>query len=317
MHTINPSQWQHDHRFDEGNPLAERNTRLAVSLTALMMVVEIIGGLQFNSMALLADGWHMGTHVIALGITAFAYGYARRHANDRRFTFGTWKVGVLGGYTSAIILGLIAAYMAWESIHRLIAPQGIHYAQALWVALVGLLVNLVCAYLLQDTHTHTHSHDHDHGHHDLNLRSAYLHVIADAFTSVLAVVALIGGKIYGWWWLDAVMGIVGAIVVSRWALGLMKDTSRALLDKEMDSHIVKEIHDSIESDSDAVIVDLHLWRIGSNKFGCIISLVATNPKLPDHYKALLGEHQELRHITVEVYPCLDEAQKTWQAVTSK
>ncbi|MBM4068076.1 MAG: CDF family Co(II)/Ni(II) efflux transporter DmeF [Planctomycetes bacterium] len=308
-HTADRSPWEQDHNFDEGNPLGERNTKVVVFLTASMMVGEIAGGLLFNSMALLADGWHMGTHVAALGITVAAYWYARRHAADRRFAFGTWKVGMLGGYTSAIVLGLVALYMATESARRLLAPLPIQYEQALAIAAVGLAVNLVSALLLKGHHghAHDHGHHHGHGHEDLNLRAAYLHVLADALTSVLALVALAGGRFYGWDWLDPVMGIVGAMVVSVWAWGLLRDTSRALLDREMDPELVREIRACIETDSDTIITDLHVWRVGRGKYACILTLVATAPRSPDHYRALLQAHEELGHVTVEVHQCLGES----------
>jgi cation diffusion facilitator family transporter len=305
-HTEDRSHWEQDHNFDEGNPLGERNTKLVVLLTASMMVAEIAGGLLSNSMALLADGWHMGTHVAALGITVAAYWYARRHAADSRFAFGTWKVGMLGGHTSAVVLGLVALYMAWESVQRLWSPLPIQYYQALAIAAVGLAVNLVSALLLKGYHGHAHDHGHHdgQGHEDLNLRAAYLHVLADALTSVLAIVALAGGQLYGWGWLDPVMGIVGAGVVSAWAWGLLRDTSQALLDREMDSDLVREIRECIETDGDTIITDLHVWRVGRRKYACILSLVATAPKSPDHYRALLRVHEELRHVTVEVHQCL-------------
>ena len=211
---------RHSHLFNEGNPLAERNTRWAVVLTALMMVAEIVGGWAFNSMALLADGWHMSSHALALGLSVAAYGAARRFAGDQRFAFGTWKIEVLGGYTSAVFLVGVAALMLYQSAERLISPSAIDYDQALPIAVVGLVVNLACAWLLGGGQSpgHEHAHGaHDHHHHDLNLRSAYLHVVADAATSVLAILALFGGKLWGADWLDPVMGIVGAALVASWA----------------------------------------------------------------------------------------------------
>ena len=238
--------WSHTHVFDEGNPLAERNTLWAVVLTAVMMVAEIAGGWMFNSMALLADGWHMSSHTLALGLSVLAYGAARRYAHDTRFAFGTWKIEVLGGYTSALLLVLIAGLMLYQSIERLIAPTPIHYDQAIAIAVVGLLVNLVCAWLLKDGHGHDHHDGHPgqetHGHHyDLNLRSAYIHVVADAATSVLAILALIEGKFWGASWLDPVIGIVGAGLVAVWAYGLLRDSGSVLLDAEMNAPVVSEI----------------------------------------------------------------------------
>tara|TARA_R110001592_G_scaffold254129_3_gene517518 strand:+ start:64127 stop:65086 length:960 start_codon:yes stop_codon:yes gene_type:complete len=298
-------EWRHSHVFDEGNPLGERNTRWAVGLTAVMMVAEIAGGWIYNSMALLADGWHMSSHTLALGLSVLAYAAARRYARDSRFAFGTWKIEVLGGYTSAIFLVGVAALMLYQSVERLIAPTPIQYDQAIVIAGVGLMVNLACAWLLKGGHAHHHGHGgHDHGeghHHDLNLRSAYLHVLTDAATSVLAIVALFGGKVWGANWLDPVMGIVGAGLVSIWAYGLLRDTGRVLLDAEMDAPVVEEIREVIEAcPVEAVITDLHVWRVGKGKYACILSLLATGTTEPDYVRRLLSIHEELVHITVEV-----------------
>lgn len=302
--------WRHSHIFDEGNPLAERNTRWAVVLTALMMIAEIVGGWLYNSMALLADGWHMSSHALALGLSVLAYGTARRYADDQRFAFGTWKIEILGGYTSAVLLVGVAGLMLYQSLERLLSPTPIHYDQAIAIAALGLLVNLACAWLLKDAHAHHHDHDHDHdhahehgshNHHDLNLRSAYLHVLADAATSVLAIVALIGGKLWGAAWLDPAMGIVGAGLVAVWAYGLLRDTGRVLLDAEMDAPVVAEIRKVIEaSPVETDITDLHVWRVGKGKYACILSLVTTDEADPDYFKQQLGIHEELVHITVEV-----------------
>ena len=296
----------HSHVFDEGNPLAERKTRWAVILTALMMVAEIFGGWIFNSMALLADGWHMSSHAVALGLSVLAYRAARRYAHDQRFAFGTWKMEILGGYTSAILLVLVAGLMAYESVARLIAPQAIHYNEAIVVAGLGLVVNLACAWLLKDDHHHhDHSHEqaagHHHHHHDLNLRSAYLHVLADAATSVLAIVALFAGKLWGAAWLDPVMGLAGAVLVGVWAVGLLRDTGRVLLDAEMDAPVVAEIREVIEaSPIPAEIGDLHVWRVGKGKYACILALHTAAEACPEDFKSQLAVHEELVHITVEI-----------------
>jgi cation diffusion facilitator family transporter len=315
--TFNPDSLKHSHRFDEGNPLAEKNTLRVAILTAVMMVVEIAGGWYYNSMALLADGWHMSSHTVALGLSVFAYACARKFAHDPRFSFGTWKIEVLGGYTSAIFLVMVAGLMIFQSIERLIAPTPIHYNQAIAIAIVGLLVNLVSAWLLKDGHHHghepshheprhhEHGHDHDdhahHGHHDLNLRSAYMHVLADAATSVLAIIALFGGKLWGISWLDPVMGLVGAVLVSVWAYSLLRDTGRVLLDAEMNVPVVAEIREVIAASSvKAQICDLHVWRVGKGKFACILSLVTDNEVSPEYFKQQLSIHEELVHISIEI-----------------
>lgn len=303
------NDYQHTHIFDDGNPMAERNTRWAVLLTAIMMVAEIIGGWLYNSMALLADGWHMGTHALALGLSVAAYAAARRYADDGRFSFGTWKIEVLGGYTSAIILVGVALFMLYQSIERLLMPSTIHYEEAIAIAVIGLVVNLACAWLLHqsdhhghDHHDHHHHHDHsDHHHHDLNLRSAYVHVLADAATSVLAIIALICGMLWGAAWLDPIMGIVGSILVASWAYGLIRDTGRILLDAEMDAPVVAEIREVIEASViKAHISDLHVWRIGKGKYSTILSLVTSEPVKPEYFKEQLQIHEELVHITVEI-----------------
>jgi len=306
----NDPRWSHHHLFNTGNPAAERGTRAVMWITATMMVVEIVAGWWFNSMALLADGWHMSSHAFAIGMSAFAYAAARRYAQDPRFAFGTWKIEILGGFASAIFLLGVAAMMVIGSVERLFSPQIIHFREAIFVAVIGLLVNVVCAVILNKAqgghHHHEHGvHDHHHHHHDLNLKSAYLHVIADAATSVLAIVALAGGLFYGWSWLDPVMGIVGAALVAIWAKGLLLDTGKVLLDREMDHPVVDEIREAIElpGHPDATkIVDLHVWRVGAAAYSCAISLVTRSETLtPDQVREQLRQHEEIVHTTIEIH----------------
>lgn len=303
LHTS--ERYLHSHQFHQPNLSAERKTRVAVWVTAVMMLVEIVGGWQFNSMALLADGWHMSSHTLALGLSLFAYAAARRLADDRRFTFGTWKIEILGGYTSAILLLGVAGLMVFQSIERLLSPGPIHYDEAIVIAVVGLAVNLLCAWLLRDDHAH-HHHDHDHAHnhahhHDLNLRSAYLHVLADAATSVLAIIALLAGKFWGAGWLDPVMGLVGAILVGVWAKGLLRDTSRVLLDAEMDTPVVQEIRDVVEQlPVKASITDLHVWRVSKDQYACVLTLATAAALDADSVRQALSIHEELVHVTVEI-----------------
>ncbi|MHA5987381.1 CDF family Co(II)/Ni(II) efflux transporter DmeF [Pseudomonas aeruginosa] len=308
MTAATPEKWLHSHEFHTSNLGAERKTRLAVLLTAVMMVAEIAGGWFYNSMALLADGWHMSSHALALGLSLLAYATARRYAQDRRFAFGTWKVEILGGYSSALLLLGVAGLMAFQSVQRLLTPGPIHYDEAILIAVIGLAVNLVCARLLRGEHTHDHGHSHghahghDHAHHqDLNLRSAYLHVLADAATSLLAIVALVAGKVWGADWLDPVMGLLGALLVAIWAKGLLRDTSRVLLDAEMDAPVVEEIREVVaQLPVSAEITDLHVWRVGKDQYACILSLATTAELSADHVRQALAVHEELAHVTVEV-----------------
>lgn len=297
----------HSHHFDTSNPIAKKNTLYATLLTFVTMIVEIVGGYYYNSMALLADGWHMSSHVLALGMAYMAYVMAGKYAKDFRFNFGTYKMEVLGGYTSAILLLVVAFFMAFHSVERIFNPVSIAYKEAITIAIVGLVVNLVCAWLLKDDHHHhghdDHHHDHDHGHHhhDMNLKAAYLHVLADALTSVLAIIALTGGMIYGLSWLDPVMGIVGSVLVFVWAIGLIKQSGKILLDAEMDAPIVEEVMEVINAlEQSIVIEDLHVWRVGKGKFGCILTLNSSDTIDIDTVKQELSIHEELVHISVEI-----------------
>jgi cation diffusion facilitator family transporter len=315
----NLAAWRHEHIYDQGSSAAaERGARAVMWITLAMMVVEIAAGWWYNSMALLADGWHMSSHALAIGLTAIAYGAARRYAHDPRFAFGTWKIEVLAGYTSAVFLMGIAALMVFGSVERVLAPQPIHYREAMIVAAIGLVVNVVCVYILGGAHHHHpgeghghHAH-HDHGDahhgHDLNLKSAYVHVIADAATSVLAIVALAGGWLYGWSWLDPVMGIVGAVVVALWAKNLITETGKVLLDREMDHPVVDEIREVVETGAPGVtrIVDLHVWRVGKQSYSCALSVVTDDPSLtPARMRERLSVHEEIVHTTIEIHrqPC--------------
>jgi cation diffusion facilitator family transporter len=314
METQDLSRWTHRHAFNEANPTAERSTRAVMWITAAMMVVEILAGWWFNSMALLADGWHMSSHAFAIGLSAFSYAAARRYANDPRFAFGTWKIEILGGFTSALFLLVVAAMMVIGSVERLFSPEPIHYQEAIGIAILGLLVNIVCALILGHAHHGDHDHEHhhhgeerrkSHRHHDLNLKSAYLHVLADAATSVLAIVALLGGLLYGWSWLDPVMGIVGALLVAIWARGLLKQTGAVLLDREMDHDVVEEIRQAIEQPGDpdqTRITDLHVWRVGKNAYSCAVGIVTQGPGVtPEWVRERLSEHEEIVHTTIEIH----------------
>lgn len=313
MHSPDLSAWRHDHVFDQGNAAGERSTRAVMWITAIMMAAEIAAGWWTNSMALLADGFHMSSHAVAIGLSAFAYAAARRHAGDSRYAFGTWKIEVLGGFASAIFLLVVVALMVAGSVERLIAPQPIHYKEAVIIAVVGLAVNLICALILGDAHHHEHDHghhgDHEHHHHDLNLKSAYVHVLADAATSVLATAALLGGWFYGWAWLDPVTGIGGAIVVALWAKRLIADTSKVLLDREMDHPVVDEIREVIElegREGETRIADLHVWRVGQGSYSCALSVVTHDTALtPTVVRSWLAQHEEIVHATIEIHHCPD------------
>ena len=296
MHTDSMDQWQHRHDLLYDTHRSETDTRRVVVLTCCMMVVEIGAGWLYGSMALLADGWHMSTHVVALGITLYAFRYARIHQRDRRYSFGTGKVKVLGGYTGAIILVIVAGLMAWESIHRLVAPESIHFNEAIGVAILGLGVNLVSAFLLKGHHHHGH-------HHDTNLRAAYLHVLTDAVTSILAIIALSLGKVVDWNWMDPIMGLVGAVIIVRWTYGLLSDTTSILLDSVEDIDKLGELRAAIEEAGDSTIADLHLWRIEAGQYAVICSLVTHDPQQPEYYKERIRAVMDGAHITVEVNQC--------------
>lgn len=315
MHTHDLTPWQHSHRFDEGNAAGQSGTLIVAWITVIMMVVEIAAGLRYNSMALLADGFHMSSHAVAIGLSAFAYAAARKHAGDLRFAFGTWKVEILGGFASAIFLSVVVALMAYASVERLFSPTPIHYEEAIIIAAVGLVVNIVSALILgqahhggESGHSHGHGDHHTHeGHHDLNLKSAYVHVIADAATSVLAIAALAGGWALGWTWLDPVMGLVGAVVVALWAKRLIADTSKVLLDREMDSPVVEEIRDAVKDNgrqSETAISDLHVWRVGRASYSCTLTVVTHDIALtPNIVRGWLAQHEEIVHSTIEVHQC--------------
>jgi cation diffusion facilitator family transporter len=312
MHTHDHARWQHEHVFDSGNAAGERGTRLVLWITAVAMVVEIAAGWWFNSMALLADGFHMSSHALAIGLSALAYGAARRHARDPRFAFGTWKIEILGGFASALLLLGVAALMAFASIERLLDPVPIRYREAMLVAVLGLVVNLVSARILgaahEHGHDHDHVHDHDHGHsHDLNLKSAYLHVLADAVTSVAAIAALAGGWWLGWAWLDPVMGIAGAALIAIWARQLLSAAAKVLLDREMDHPVVDEIRGVIAergAASDTLVTDLHVWRVGRANYACALTLVTHDEALtPATVREWLAVHKEIVHSTIEIHRC--------------
>jgi len=301
MHTESLERWQHDHAFgqDRKRP-AESRTRLVVAITLAMMIVEIACGLLFGSMALLADGLHMGSHASALLIAVVAYVYARRHARDARFNFGAGKANALGGFTGAILLVFFAVLMVSESIKRITAPVEIAFDEAIAVAVLGLLVNGACAFILG------HRHEGEEHHHDHNLRAAYAHVLADALTSLLAIFALLAARFFGLVWMDPLMGIVGAVLVTRWSVGLVKSTSAILLDQQGPERIRRAVREAIEAGSDARVADLHLWSIGPNLYSVVVSVVASDPRPPDEYKDRLPKDIGLVHQMIEVHRCADE-----------
>ncbi len=311
MHRDYLHLWQHSHTFgqDLKRP-GELRTLIVIAITGTMMVVEIVAGILYGSMALLADGLHMASHAAALSINTFAYIYARRHAHNTDFSFGTGKVNALGGFSGAVLLALFALLMAGESFDRFLHPVDIIFNQAILVAVLGLVVNGVSVFILGvDGHHHDHEdqHHHDEYHHtrhpDHNLKSAYLHVLADALTSVLAIIALLVAKYFGFIWMDPAMGIVGAILVARWSLGLLRTTSGVLLDKQGPESMRRRIKDSIEQDDDSEVADLHLWSIGPNIYSALIAVVSHDPATPEQYKERIPKNLGLAHISIEVHEC--------------
>ena len=327
MHSDSMDKWQKPHSFlATGHQRNARRTMIVLWLTLVTMTAEIFAGYIFNSMALLADDWHMGSHAAALGIATFAYAYARRHAENSTYTFGTGKVGDLAAFSSALLLIIIAVIMAFESSVRLLNPVEISYSEALWVAAIGLAVNLVSAWILKDDHTHLyedelhqatnaddhhahdhgHDHGHDHHHQDHNMRAAYVHVLTDALTSVLAIAALAAGLLWGLAWMDAAMGIIGAVIIAQWAWKLIATTGRILLDATPSGDTTTAVRRAIEAESDNRLADLHIWRIGPGHLAAVLTVVTHEPRTPAHYKALLANIPCLSHVTVEVELCCEE-----------
>lgn len=328
MHEPSLDRHRHHHRTHDARTREQRLTGLVLGLTLLTMGAEVVAGMVTGSMALLADGWHMATHAAAFAIALFAWRFAERHGDDPHFSFGTGKVGVLGGFASAVALAVAALMMAVESILRLVRPESIRFDEAILVAVLGLAVNLASAWLLAKAgsgHSHEHEHRHDqgqeiasrdsrtrleceghghgHGHQDHNLRGALLHVLADALTSVLAIAALVAGRLWGWVWLDPLMGLVGAALILRWSMSLLKETALILLDGGADEATRNRIRHLVECDGDARVADLHLWQLGPERLSVALSLVADRPLPPEHYKQRLRDLPGLVHVVVEVNPC--------------
>jgi len=325
MHTESISQWQHTHIFGQDQIRSgERRTLVVIIITGIMMAAEIVTGLLFGSMALFADGIHMGSHMVGLGISFIAYIYARRHAHDRQFSFGTGKVNALAGFTSAIFLIVIALYMAFESLNRFVNPVTIEYNQAIVVAFIGLAVNGASMLILgekghthgeTDEHHHVHNHDDEHEHEgiehthrkgaDHNLRAAYLHVLTDAMTSILAIIALLGAKYLQLNWMDPLMGLVGAFLVIRWSMGLIQGTSKVLLDHQIPDEVQKRIRGILESYKDTRVIEMHIWSIGPGIYSAEIALVTKYPEPPGHYKSMIPPESGVVHTTMEVHTCTD------------
>jgi cation diffusion facilitator family transporter len=330
MHEHQLHNWQHHHNFARINRKGESRAKWVLLLTFVTMLVEIVAGMSFHSMALLADGWHMATHVLAFLIAILAYRYSRIHEHDQTFAFSPAKVSILGGFASSIALAMVALMMVAESAQRLAVPEAIRFDEALIVAGIGLFINLLSALLLSDDHHHHHDdhqhhhehhhhqhpvghparqcehHHHGHQHHDHNLRAAYLHVIADAMTSVLAIIALLAGKYYGWNWMDTVMGFVGAVIILVWAWGLITDASPVLLDQTVDADYKQAIQDTLEEDGECLVSDLHVWRLAAEHHAAIVGVVTRHPRPPSYYKTLLANFVYLEHITVEVNGCVGD-----------
>lgn len=305
MQPDDPDPWRHDHTFGQQTKRpGETRTLIVMAITAVMMAVEVVTGILFGSMALLADGLHMASHAAALGINAVAYAYARRHAGDSRFSFGTGKVNALGGFSGAFLLALFALLMAWESLERFLHPVRISFDQAILVAVLGLLVNGACVFILRETDHHPADGDHPHGagrHADHNLMSAYLHVLADALTSLLAIVALLAGKYFGFNWMDPLMGIVGAVLVARWSLGLLRETSGVLLDRQAPRTLRRRVLACVERGGESRVADLHLWAVGPGLYAAILVVVTPAPRPPETYKARIPGDLGIAHVVVEVH----------------
>jgi cation diffusion facilitator family transporter len=309
VHAHSIDHWRHHHAFlGAQHDRHERRAWFVVALTVTMMVVEIAGGTIFGSMALVADGWHMSTHAAALSIAGFAYWFARKHAHDPHFTFGTGKIGELAGFASAVILGLVALLIGYESVQRILAPVSISFNEAILIAVVGLGVNVLSAFLLSDHDEHGHHHHQDpahgghHVHHDTNFRAAYVHVLTDALTSILAIVALLSARFYGWVWMDPATGLIGAVVIAFWSLGLMRSAGRMLLDMVPDTELSRRIRERLEIDDDRVS-DLHVWQIGPGHSAVVASVVTHEPEDASVYKARLNGLHGLSHVTIELHTC--------------
>ncbi|MBW2251424.1 MAG: CDF family Co(II)/Ni(II) efflux transporter DmeF [Deltaproteobacteria bacterium] len=310
MHQATVERLTHSHARMKDYSANESRTLVVVLLTTLTMVIEILAGYWTGSMALLADGWHMGTHTLALGLSYVAYRLAHFFEGSGRFSFGTGKMGILAGYTSALFLGFAAIWMIYESICRIVDPVAIAFSEAIGITFIGLVVNLASVLILNSSNSDHHRHSHDsisEHHHDHNYRAAYLHVIADSLTSILALIALLSGRYFGWIFLDPIMGIVGGVLICCWAYTLLKSTGSILLDGEAEKDIRKKIYDLIESDNDSRIIDLHVWHIGSNEIACIASIVTGQNLTAEDYQARINKHFHFHHISVEVHLCKIES----------